>query len=108
MKLYLLSMKTMAAVFFSILIIGFSACNKEKDYYSSTGIITGFDYTKCGCCFGWMINIDSTIYLLDSIPSSSNINLKETLLPLSVKLDWRIIPSECFRKRIIVERIWKE
>jgi len=35
------------------------ACTKENNDYKSVGTITGIAGTMCGCCGGWIINIDN-------------------------------------------------
>lgn len=42
-----------------ILVIIMMACDKENNDYRSVGTVTGIDSTKCGCCGGWIINIEA-------------------------------------------------
>jgi len=84
------------------------ACNKENEDYKSIGTIIGFDATKCGCCGGWIINIDDGRYLIDSMPDDSNINLATETIPITIKLDWQLVNNGCsFFNRITVQRIKK-
>jgi len=48
---------------------GISAFNLADNcrYYGS---IRGWDSTRCGCCQGWVIEIDGKRFLADSIPNS--------------------------------------
>jgi hypothetical protein len=101
-------MKLIITLLFFLIIIGLISCNKSSDDYRSIGIISGLDYTMCGCCGGWIIYIDSERYLFDSIPSNSKIHLEDEVLPITVKLDWQLISNGCPIKRITIQRIKKE
>ena len=84
------------------------ACTKENGDYKSVGTITGIDGTMCGCCGGWIINIDSGRYLIDSMPKNSGLDLSKEIFPITVKLDWQVVKNECsFFGRIAVQRIKK-
>jgi hypothetical protein len=84
------------------------ACTKENGDYKSVGTITGIDGTMCGCCGGWIINIDSGRYLIDSMPKNSGLDLSKETFPITVKLDWQVVNNECsFFGRIAVQRIKK-
>jgi hypothetical protein len=111
MRHYSLEMKKTISIFIFLLMLGQNSCIKEKDYYSSDGVIYGRDFTLCGCCNGWMINIDEVKYLIDSLPSNSGLNQNDNLLPLlplMVRLDWKVIKSGCTFKHILVLRINKK
>ena len=74
----------------------------------SVGTITGSDYRMCMCCGGWYINIDEVIYLIDSLPAESNIDLATETFPVTVKLDWKLISNGCSGfNRITVLKIKK-
>lgn len=98
-------MKTVRLIFLVLIMF---ACTKEKenDTYRSFGTITGYDMTKCGCCGGWIINIDDVSYLTDSIPDYSSFNIAEETFPIAVKLDWQMNEKGCLNK-ITVQRIKK-
>jgi hypothetical protein len=84
------------------------ACNKEDKDYRSMGTITGIDGTMCGCCGGWIINIDDGRYLIDSMPDNSGLDLSKETFPITVKLDWQVVNNECsFFGRITVQKIKK-
>jgi hypothetical protein len=84
------------------------ACNKENDDYKSVGTITGADYRMCACCGGWFINIDDAVYLFDTLPKDSNIDLATEKFPVTVRLDWKLISNSCSGfNRITVLRIRK-
>ena len=71
------------------------ACTRENDDYKSIGTITGIDGTMCGCCGGWIINIDDFRYLIDSMPNNSNLDLskKHFLLQLNLIGKWLIMDA---------------
>jgi len=84
------------------------ACTKEGNDYKSAGTITGIDGTMCGCCGGWIINIEDVRYLIDSMPDDSTLNLATETLPITVKLDWQLVNNGCSAfNRITVQRIKK-
>jgi hypothetical protein len=98
----------MKALRIILLVFIIVACNKENSNYRSVGTITGFDMTLCGCCGGWIINIDDSRYLIDSIPDDSKINLATETFPITVKLDWQLVNNGCSAfNRITVQRIIK-
>jgi len=88
--------------------VALASCNKDSDNFKSVGTITGVDGTMCGCCGGYIINIDNVRYLFDSIPKNSDLDLQQETFPLTVKLDWQLINSGCPPIRIEVLRIKKE
>ncbi len=91
----------------SLLFIMF-ACTREDNDYKSVGTITGIDARMCICCGGWIINIDDVIYLIDTIPENSGLNLSVETFPVKVKLDWQLVNSGCNSfNRIKVQRIKK-
>jgi hypothetical protein len=99
------SMKVYRIIIIILLLV---ACTKENNDFKSSGTITGVDYRMCACCGGWFINIDNAIYLFDSLPKDSNIDLASETFPLDVKLDWQLISNSCSGfSRISVLRIKK-
>jgi hypothetical protein len=90
-----------------ILVLLLFSCEKEDDDYKSTGTIVGYDISMCICCGGWIIIIDDTNYLFDNLPDNSDINLETEQLPISVKLDWQVMPDGCPPNRITIQRIKK-
>jgi hypothetical protein len=98
-------MKALRIIFLLIIMVG---CTKENSNYKSVGTIAGFDHTMCGCCGGWIIIIDDTTYLIDSMPEDSEINLATETFPITVKLDWKLVNNGCSAyNRITVQRIIK-
>jgi len=84
------------------------ACEKETDNYRSIGTITGVDGTMCGCCGGWIIYIDESRYLIDSMPKDTDLELSKETFPITVKLDWQLVNGGCsVFGRITVLRIKK-
>ena len=98
-------MKTIRIIFLVFIIF---ACTKENDDYKSIGTITGNDGTMCGCCGGWIINIDDGRFLIDSMPKNSGLDLSKETFPVTVKLDWQVVNNGCsVFGRITVQRIKK-
>jgi len=98
-------MRTKRIIFLVLIMI---ACTKENDDYKSIGTITGMDGTMCGCCGGWIININNGRYLIDSMPDNSGLDLSKETFPVTVKLDWQVVNNGCsFYGRITVLRIKK-
>ena len=64
------------------------SCEKEKNEYQSTGVITGPDLGQCICCGGYFIEIVDSIYNFDSILVSAGIDLSSETFPVAVKLYW--------------------
>jgi hypothetical protein len=98
-------MKALRIIF--LLFIIFS-CTKENNNYKSVGTITGIDGTMCGCCGGWIINIEDIIYLIVTMPNDSNLDLSKETFPITVKLDWQLVSNGCKAfNNINVQRILK-
>jgi hypothetical protein len=55
-------------------------CESNHHDCDKTGEIIGLDMTLCGCCGGWVIEVDGHTYLANSIP-----NAEETFGP---EEDW--------------------
>ncbi len=57
------------AILIFLFYFGISTFNQADNcrYY---GILRGWDSTRCGCCQGWVIEIDGKRYLADSIPNA--------------------------------------
>lgn len=84
------------------------SCEKEKDNYQSTAVITGPDIRECICCGGYLIEINDSTYNFDMLPADSKIDLNTETFPLQVKLDWSN-DRECGGiKYITISRIAKQ
>ena len=98
-------MKAIRIVFLVFILI---ACTRKDNDYKSIGTITGLDARMCMCCGGWIINIDDVVYLIDTMPKNSDIDLATETFPVTVKLDWQLIDGACSTfNRIKVQRIKK-
>ncbi len=83
-----------------------TGCNKPSSSGKVNGVITGFDATKCGCCWGAIINIGSKTYRIESVPPASGIDLFGPY-PINVSLSYtfqqgcneKVIISTDIRKR---------
>lgn len=99
-------MKALRIVFLVFIMI---ACTKEDKGYKSVGTITGIDARLCMCCGGWIINIEDVVYLIDSMPKDSDIDITNATFPITVELDWQLIDGACSSlNRISVQRIKKK
>lgn len=92
------------------LFITLICCKKESSQdYKSSGVITGPDYRACVCCGGYFIQIDTSMYEFNTLPSGSDINLLTETFPIAVKLDWQFpVNSACPNNRIDILRIKKQ
>jgi len=84
------------------------SCEKEKDDYQSTAVITGPDIRECICCGGYLIEMNDSTYNFDTLPASSNIDLSTETFPLNVKLDWSYDRDCGGIKYITISRITKQ
>jgi len=91
-------------------IVTILSCSKGDEFYKSRGVIYGIDPTMCGCCGGWLIEIEEVGYHFGEIPEDSNFNLIYDSLPIYVRLDWQLINDGCpsSMKWIAIQRIKKE
>ena len=81
---------------------GISTFNQADNcrYYGS---IHGWDSTRCGCCEGWIIEIDGKRYLADSIPNARELfksPYKKTY-PILVFLDYEKKIGGCDNRIVI-------
>lgn len=88
-------------------------CRKvEKlDPDTSDAVITGFDFSECGCCGGFIVNIInnppySNDFLARELPAGSGINSGADF-PVYVKIEWHADTTECER-RIIITKLLKK
>lgn len=96
----------MKQLFIILLILSSFLLACEKEYLKDTAMITSFDTTYCGCCGGWVTEIDGEIYLFRELPENSNLDLENETLPVHVKLKWKKDDSSC-TKIISVSKIKK-
>jgi len=81
----------------------FTNCNNDDDTsqmeFESTATISGLDLTLCGCCGGWVIDIEGQeeTKRFDELPENSIIDLPNTTFPISVQLNWSESESYCGR-----------
>ena len=81
-------MKALRIIFLIIIMVG---CTKENSNYKSVGTIAGYDHTMCGCCGGWIINIDDVVYLIDSMLLKCNYKITKTTAYLQPFYDYIIV-----------------
>jgi hypothetical protein len=83
-----------------------AGCNKPSTSGKVDAVITGFDYTKCGCCWGALITMGSKTYRIESVPVASGIDLFGPY-PVNVSLSYtfqqgcneKVISSTYIRRR---------
>jgi hypothetical protein len=81
-----------------------SGCRKDNGYDNS-GTILGPDYRKCMCCGGWFIEIGKDTLRFTHLPENCNVNLTDTIYPVSVYLDWHYPDPQCLDDEIVVTRM---
>jgi hypothetical protein len=88
----------------------FFSCKKENST-SLEGTITGFDYSKCGCCWGWWFKAqgESQPYLIGEIPSGAPLPDPGELTfayPIKVRVKFEKHP-DCFEmtRRIVATKV---
>ncbi len=104
-------MKYFYLIFIFIFLV-FASCSEDDNttnnsQYQSEGIIIGFDYRKCMCCWGWDIEINGIEYKFEKLPDNSNLDLYQETMPIEVTLDWSKDNSAC-NNMILVKRIKKK
>ena len=64
--------------------------DSQEDLFESTATILGFDMTLCGCCGGWIIDIngEEAGQRFSDLPQNSTIDLQNATFPLTVQLNW--------------------
>jgi hypothetical protein len=86
-----------------VLMIILTTCDRNsKDEFMAKGVVTGFDYRKCGCCWGWLINLNSDSTELITVDSRfidkrpDNLVLDSTtVFPIFIWLDYTNSPANC-------------
>ncbi|XZF14184.1 hypothetical protein ACTHGU_20590 [Chitinophagaceae bacterium MMS25-I14] len=70
------------------------SCHKGDDQFSKA-VITGYDYRKCSCCGGLMMNFgdntqqyDSNFYLVSQLPAGTSIGAAD-IFPIKVYVQWK-------------------
>jgi hypothetical protein len=82
------------------------SCNKPAASGKVNAIITGFDASKCGCCWGAIIAVGDKTYRIESVPAASGIDLFGPY-PINVSLSYtfqqgcneKVIVSTDIRRR---------
>jgi hypothetical protein len=83
-----------------------AGCKKPASSGKVNGVITGFDASKCGCCWGAIIAVDGKTYRIESVPAASGIDLFGSY-PINVSLSYtfqqgcneKVIVSADIRRR---------
>jgi hypothetical protein len=92
----------------------FPSCNKKKTVPSfQKAVITGFDYRKCGCCGGLLINFSNNTNSFDGeyrLVSNDPVELgidDSTVFPVYLKVRWEIDRSRCDGNYITIKEFEK-
>ncbi len=91
---------------FGLILVGFSACQKEESGMDS-GTITGYDFRKCMCCGGWFVEIGDSTWRFDQLPEGSTLELDPFDMPVAVWLSWEKKDPQCLGDEIVVDQITK-
>ena len=85
-----------------VLFFGLNSFNRA-DNCSYYGKILGWDSTRCGCCEGWVIEVDGNRYLADSIPNAKEFfkSTNNQKYPISVSLDYEKKAGGCANRIVI-------
>jgi hypothetical protein len=81
---------------------------KSTDCFYDAQVIGG-DNRRCGCCGGWIVDVDGHTYLADSIPNANEIMGKpeDRVFPIPVYLNY-VKAFSCTDTRIIITCIKKK
>jgi hypothetical protein len=97
--------------FYLILILLLIACTEDEEVkakFESSGLITGLDLTLCGCCGGYIIEMDTKTYRC--LPADLPETFREFLagvdfsFPLQVRMTWSLKEYSC-SDRITIHKI---
>ena len=66
-------------------------------------VITGFDDTKCGCCWGYIIQIKDNRFLADNLPLDVDFNKDSIQFPMNVKIRFVMLSSSCYNRIQLVK-----
>ena len=82
------------AYIFVLLIVRCS--NDDRNDYEHRGVLEGVDPTFCGCCGGWIIQIDGLEgnFRIENVPDKSDVDLQNDTFPMNVKLNYEL-DREC-------------
>ena len=63
-----------------------------KDGCTTNAQVIGFDMTKCGCCWGWKIEVNNQTYIAKEIPGWDYPWIDTTVTyPIVIQLDYSVI-----------------
>lgn len=78
-----------------------AGCKKSSDTRMTDAVITGYDYRKCACCGGLMINFNNdpepysgSFYQVHDLPANAGIS-EQTSFPLYVRVTWQPVEGGC-------------
>jgi hypothetical protein len=91
-------MKIVTLICLSFILI-LSTCSDSTDtndgYTNSDAVIIGYDFRKCMCCGGWLVDISKDTLRIWNMPEDFNIILSEKEMPVNVRLAWIKMTDGC-------------
>lgn len=81
-----------------LLFILCSCCNtndSDDGYTNSDAKIIGYDFRKCMCCGGWLVDINKDTLRIWNMPEEFNKILSEKIMPVDVRLSWKKMTEDC-------------
>ena len=63
---------------------------KPPQTCSTKAIITGFDTTKCGCCWGWEIEVKGKNHIARQLPNLTVASIDTMSFPISIYIDYTV------------------
>lgn len=99
--------KTILYFFLCLIFISVTGFDKNTNC-KNFGFINGWDSTRCGCCQGWIIEVNGHTFLADSIPNSKAIvgSRENRKYPIPVYLDYKKA-EYCSDRKIVITCIEK-
>ncbi len=85
----------MRVILFTFCAVFLLSCDTPRFNLLDKGVIYDIDNRYCGCCGGYLIEIEDETYGIDKFPDTSEIKLEEIDLPVKVMLKWEIDSSRC-------------
>ena len=87
----------------------FLAISCEKDHgYQNQGTLTGYDFRRCMCCGGYIVEIEDSTYRFYNMPDGFTFNLEVDTFPLQVLLNWQSDSILCLGDEIIVSKMTRK
>ena len=100
-------MKTLLKVVFIVIPAFLLACDSDENMKFSKGTIKGYDLTLCGCCGGYLIEIDGETFRFfdEDIQGNNPFTSGDMDYPVHVLIEWSPKTGECAGMRINVQKV---